>query len=192
MTFRYTNEQLDFLRANRTQDRRTLAGMFNKKFGTEKTEAEIKSLCKRRRILTGRTGQFERGNLPWCAGKTGVHQGNATSFKKGQASHNKCPVGAERLTTGDNYVKVKVAEPNVWEFKHLLLWRQHHGEIPENHAVVFIDNDRSNIAIENLQLISRAELLYLNRNGFADAPAEIRPTAIAIAKLAVKTFEATP
>lgn len=33
------------------------------------------------------------------------------------------------------YVKVKVAEPNVWKFKHRIVWELAHGEIPANSVI---------------------------------------------------------
>jgi hypothetical protein len=189
MTFRYTEKHLAFLRATQAQSRRHQAELFNAQFGTNKTASQIHGLCKRKRILTGRTGQFQPGVPSWSAGTKGLLPGSATSFKKGNRPPNYCPLGAERLTSRDLYVKVKVGEPNRWRFKHLLVWEAHHGPVPRGHAVIFLDGNRSNVTIENLELISRRELLYLNRNGFADVPGDIRPTAIAIARVAVRTFE---
>ena len=189
MTFWYREEHLAFLREHRTLTRPELADRFNERFGADRTPGQLRSLCKRKGILTGRNGRFKPGDIPWTAGRTGFNPGKATNFKKGNKPHNSCPVGTERLTSVDKYIKVKIAEPNKWQFKHLLVWREHHGDVPAGHSVIFLDNDRSNVTIENLRLVSRSELLFLNRNGFADAPAEVRPTALAIAKVAVRVFE---
>ncbi|MGP0074877.1 MAG: HNH endonuclease signature motif containing protein [Bryobacteraceae bacterium] len=43
------------------------------------------------------------------------------------------------------------------------VWEQHRGPIPPGHIVVFKDRDRSNCAIENLELISKAENARRNR-----------------------------
>ena len=54
---------------------------------------------------------------------------------------------------------------------------------------MFKDGDLLNIEPENLMLVSRAELLVLNQNGYKDAPAELKPSILALAKLEVKIFK---
>lgn len=117
--------------------------------------------------------RFVKGQKPWCYGKKiGSHPNSArTQFKKGQNPHNALRVGDE--VCPDGYWKVKIAEPNKWEFKHRLLWKQAHGEIPEGQCIVFRDGNPKNCVIENLECISRAELS--RRNIEKNAP-EVRET----------------
>jgi hypothetical protein len=51
----------------------------------------------------------------------------------------------------------------VWPLLNRHVWEQNNGPIPPKHVVVFKDGDRSNCAIENLDLISMAELAHRNR-----------------------------
>jgi hypothetical protein len=45
---------------------------------------------------------------------------------------------------------------------HRLLWEEHNGPFPDGHALVFKDRDKTNIVIENLELITRRELMLRN------------------------------
>lgn len=45
---------------------------------------------------------------------------------------------------------------------HLLLWEEVHGQIPDGHALVFKDGDKTHITLDNLELITRAELMRRN------------------------------
>ena len=65
------------------------------------------------------------------------------------------------------------------------MWEEHHGPIPDKHKVIFVDGDRENVSIDNLALVSNREHAYLNKTGLGKAPAEIKPTAIQVAKLVV-------
>lgn len=189
--FTYSQEQLEFLASfnGLKGSRKDRAAAFNAKFGLDKTEDQINSLCKRKGFYTGCNGRFTTGQKSWNKGKKCPQLGSSTSFKKGNRPQNAVPVGTEVLTTRDEYVKVKVAEPNTWRFKHLIVWEQHNGPVPEGHAIAFIDLDRQNCAIENLELVTRQELLQRNRMKVSDWPAELRPTGAALAKLKAKTYQ---
>ena len=50
--------------------------------------------------------------------------------------------GTEVMTT-DGYLKIKIAEPNVWRFKHIIEWEKYHGEVPEGMLISFKDGDGS-------------------------------------------------
>lgn len=160
---RYTEAQLAFIKANCTLTRVELAERFNANFERQVTAEQVNSLCKRKGWLTGRDGRFPKGNVSWNKGKKGYMGANKTSFKKGRQPANTMPVGSERMK-GDGYIWVKIEEPNKWKQKHRLLWESHHGEIPENHVIIFRDNNSENCCIENLVMLTRAELTVLNRH----------------------------
>ena len=52
--------------------------------------------------------------------------------------------------------------PRDWRGVHLLLWEEHHGSVPPGHAVVFKNGNKADIRIENLELITRRELMARN------------------------------
>lgn len=192
----YTEEQVQFLRENYAgRVVAELTELFNSRFGTSMTVQQIKSAVHNRHITCGRTGQFEKGHLPWNTGTKG--QGltgrNKTSFRVGNVPANRKPLGSERLGK-DGYVEIKVAErnpytgfPTRYKQKHVHIWEQLHGPAPKGFAVVFADSDNRNFDPSNLVLVSRAELLELNRQKYREAPADLKPSVLALAKLQVKT-----
>ena len=183
----YTKKELDFLYRNRTLTRHELTAAFNKKFNTSKTVSQIKPLCTRKGYLTGRTGCFKKGHTSWNTDTKGLTSANITSVKKGKRPKNWLPVGSEIISSyGD--IKVKVGEPNKWKFKHKIIWETAHGKIERYVPVIFKDGAQLNCELENLEMVSRQVLLYLNRNGYKELPGELQPTILAIATLECKTY----
>lgn len=68
----------------------------------------------------------------------------------------------------------------------MYIWEQANGPVPKGMVVAFINGDKCEL--ENLMLISRPELLNLNRLGYKDMPAELKPSVLALSKLQVKTW----
>ncbi len=69
---------------------------------------------------------------------------------------------------------------------HRLLWEEHHDPIPEGHVVIFKDGDRTHITLDNLMLISRAELVVLNKTGLINVEPELKQAAQAVAQLRIQ------
>lgn len=141
-----------------------LAELVNEKFGSNLTEGQMASYRARNGLDSGITG-FKKGAKPWNKGKTGYMGANKTSFKKGHKPALWKPVGSERVTR-DGYIEVKVRDAqkqNNYELKHRHIWKKHHGEIPENHVVMFKDGDKLNVELSNLLLVSRGQLAVFNR-----------------------------
>jgi hypothetical protein len=187
--YNYTKKQLKFISDNRTLIRTELAAAFNKKFREKRTPIQLAALRKRNGWRTGRTGRFEKGNRPWTAGTKGmgVCKANKGSFKTGNRPENWTPVGTERVTF-DGYIKVKIAEPNIWKFKHIIIWEATNGKRPCGMAVIFKDGNCLNCESENLEQVSRQVLLYLNQHDYKELPPELRASMIAVAKLECKVF----
>ena len=185
----YSNEELLFFSENRTLVRSALHSMFCAKFSrTDVSVDNVKALCKRKGWLTGRTGRFEQGHIPH---PDSYPKGpNKTSFKKGQKPHNWKPIGSTR-TSVDGYIEVKTREPKTWEQQHKIIWSKANGEIPEGRCVSFKDADKTNVALDNLELISRNELLQINRLRCTSFPSEVQPTVRNIGKLKAKMGEVT-
>lgn len=193
---KYTDEQLLFVESNKTLERNQLALLFNEKFGTNQSKEAINALCKRKGWLTGRTGYFSQGQESWNAGTKGATTRNKTSFSKGNVPANVKPLGHERICPKDGFILVKVAEPNPYtkaktryRFKHHVVWEGEHGPIPKGMVVRFLDGNKLNCAIENLEMVSKAVHLRLNKMNYSALPADVKPTAKACAELEVKTFE---
>lgn len=196
----YTTEQIRFLRDNYAgRSVVELMAIFNDRFGTDMVLQQIKTAVHNRGITSGRTGCFEKGHKPWNTGTKGqgLTGANVMSFKKGNVPPNRKPLGSERVDKKDGYILIKIAErdphtgfPVRHKHKHVYVWEQDNGPVPEGMVVAFRDSDRLNIEPENLMLVSRAELLRLNQRGYKDTPDELKPSVLALSKLEVKTFAA--
>ena len=166
----WTDEQEQYLIANyATTNNKDLAKILGKnnadrvmakafRLGLKKSS---EFLSEQRKTL-GQNGQFKKGMTPHNKGKKLSDATKAklakTMFKSGDRPHNTLPVGAESEDK-DGYLIVKIAEPNVWRYKHHIAY----GEpVPKGHKVIFIDGNKRNFDKANLMLISNAELM--NRN----------------------------
>ena len=114
--------------------------------------------------------RFKPGHTTWNKGMKGLHIGGIeTRFKPGnrtgKARDAYQPIGTER-SSKDGYLQRKINDDLPlqarWRAVHLLMWEEVHGPIPPNHAVIFKDGDKQNIALDNLECISRAELMRRN------------------------------
>lgn len=121
-----------------------------------------------------------------------------TQFTAGQAGWNYKPVGSERIVDGYRYTKVsdirRVPWTVNWKPTHVLLWEKTHGSVPEGYALKCLDGDRLNVDPSNWTVVPRAILPRLNGRfgrGFDQAPAELKPTILAVAKLEHAAREAT-
>jgi len=66
----WLDEELAWLEANRTRPRAELHSAFCLRFGRKDVSQEtLRSLCKRKGWLTGRTGRFPPGSVPAIKGK---------------------------------------------------------------------------------------------------------------------------
>ncbi len=108
---------------------------------------------------------------PWNKGKKGlVTGGQATQFKpgnlSGRAKELRQPVGSERISE-DGYRYRKVTEwkmgKNAWMLVHILMCEEANGPVNrKTHAVVFKNGDKTDIGLEYLELISRADNMRRN------------------------------
>lgn len=116
----------------------------------------------------GSSHWFQAGSTPWNKGMTDFAPGGRsaeTQFKPGNRPFNHRPVGAQRITK-DGYLQRKVSDtgyaPRDWTDEHRLMWEAQHGPVPQGHVVVFRDGNRQNLRLDNLELISRADLIRRN------------------------------
>lgn len=191
---RYTRAQLAFIRRHRKRARRELHALFVARFRRcDVSLQNLTALCKRNGWWTGRDGRFAKGVAVWNKGKKRPYNANSarTQFKKGNLPHNTKWEGHERVSK-DGYVEISVKETNPhtgYERRHVLkhrwLWEQAHGPIPAGMALKckgdVLDTDPS-----NWELVPRALLPRLNgKSGrsYDAAPAELKPTIMAVAKL---------
>ncbi|SEQ44799.1 HNH endonuclease [Treponema bryantii] len=182
---RYPQHIREFLiENNKGKSAREITELLNSAFGTDYTPEGIKGLRARMHLVSGLTGHFEKGHVPANKGKKGYCAPGSEKgwFKKGQMPHNHVPVGTEVMTT-DGYLKIKVAEPKQWRFKHIMVWEKHNGKVPEGCMISFKDGNHYNCSIENLMCITRNENAILNHQKLRSESAEQTETAVILAKL---------
>lgn len=184
----YTQLQKAWVKEHCNLSLKQLANEFNIIFNLDKSAQSLKALRLRNGWLTGRTGHYATGNIPLNKGTKGLTGANSGSFKKGCTPVNHRAVGSERINV-HGYIEIKVSEPRFWELKNRVLWQDEYGDIPENYAVRFIDNNRLNCVLDNLELVSQAVNLRLNKMDYVGYPVDLKPAVKSIAELEVKTFE---
>ena len=114
---------------------------------------------------------FQPGDPPWNKGLSGYPcpQPNHRRYQEG------APVGYEFLNQ-EGYRMRKITDINGqghrnYAMVHRLIWEEHHGPIPPDQIVVFINGDKSDIRLDNLELITRRELIA--RNSSHNLPPEL-------------------
>lgn len=126
--------------------------------------------------------RFKKGHVPANKGlrRPGWHAGRMreTQFKKGQFPILHDPefyvLGALRVNT-DGYVDMRTSfEPGSrgWTPLHRILWEDKHGPLPEGYCLRFIDGDRANCCLENIECITRAE--NARRNSIHRLPPDLK------------------
>lgn len=122
--------------------------------------------------------RFKKGATPWNKGRRHPSTGRSaeTQFKKGDKPANWMPVGTERITR-EGYMQRKITDTGCTRRDfvpvHHIAWREHTGQpVPKGHALIFKDGNKRNFDINNLELLTRAELM--NRNSVQHLPPEIK------------------
>lgn len=158
--------------------------LVNNVFKTDYKINQIKAFRKNHKLISGISGQYTRGHVPWSKGKKGLHFPGAekTWFKKGQLPLNHKEIGTE-IIDNNGYHKIKIGEPNVWKFKHIIVWEEHNGKVPEGCNIIFSDGNKDNCDISNLMCITRAENAIMNNQGLHSESVELTKTGLVIAKL---------
>jgi hypothetical protein len=191
---KFSRDELAFIRRRAKTPRAQLHREFNERFGRRMTFGAFKNFCKRFKAFTGRTGRFNKGIVPWSKGKKLGTRGNSarTQFKKGQLPHNAKFAGHEYIDKQTGFVLVSIEETSPWRGtarhyvpKQHVLWREQRGQIPKG-MVLKCKGAASNPDPSNWELVPRGVLPRLNNRwgrNYETAPAELKPTIMAIAKL---------
>lgn len=126
----------------------------------------------RRGDQVGAASRFRKGHVPankglrrpgWAPGRM-----QETQFRKGErrgvAVRLYQPIGTERWAYG--YLQRKVNDDlplqRRWRAVHVMVWEASHGPVPKGHVIAFRNGDRRDIRLDNLQCISRRELMARN------------------------------
>jgi len=119
----------------------------------------------------GISTRFVKGQASWNKGKPHPARGRSieTQFKpgvrQGVAVKLYKPVGSERISK-DGYLERKINDGmplnKRWRAVHIVEWEAVNGPLPAGHALVFRDGNKQHISLDNLELITRAELMRRN------------------------------
>jgi len=193
---KYTKAEVKWLAKNCTLPISEYTAAFRAKFpSTEVTEQKLNAYRKNNGLKTGRTGCFPKGSVPANKGKKMPFNAASarTQFKKGQPSHNTRPLGHEYVSKKDGYTYICVDEVNPhtgfehrFVPKHKWLWVKKNGPLPPHHVLKCLDGNRLNTDPANWEAVPQALLPRLaGRHAVAydTAPAELKPTLMALAKL---------
>lgn len=160
-------EQLEFLKGIAPgKSYKKITEIFNKKYKENRSLESVGSFMNENGVKNGIDERFAKGDIPSC-------------YRA---------VGSERVTV-DGYIEIKIKDPNIWELKHRYLWEKENGKIEEGYSLIFADGDRQNTNLENLILVSRHELLEMNRQGLYKKNKDLTETGHTIAKLNIKIME---
>ncbi len=184
---KFTNDQRRFIEENaKGISNKKITEMVNEKFNITLSIQQVKGFKHNNKISSGLTGYFPKGHVSSNPIKKGQRLNPKTEFKKGDRPKNYMPVGSERINTL-GYKDVKVADPNKWRGKHIILWEGINGPLRKGFKLIFLDGNKSNISIENLAMVSNAEMLNLNRLDLIKNDRELTKTGILLTKVILKT-----
>ena len=114
----------------------------------------------RKRILKS---AFKKGGIPWNKDAKGIHLSPESEFKDGVnvgSNHPSWKGGVQNISKDCVYVwagaNQRVRRPKT-------VYEKRYGKLKSGHVIYHIDGDRKNDSIDNLEAISRAELLKRNR-----------------------------
>lgn len=168
-----------------------LTELINQTFGSSYARTQISAYCKNNKLDSGTTGHYKKGNQPMRPFQKGIRRSVKTEFKEGTVPHNWVPIGTERIHC-EGYIQVKVDEGKKqknWKMKHIIIWEEVNGKVPEGHVLIFADGNRSNLDINNLLLISRKKLFIMNRKKLIKDDVELTKSGVIIAGIYEKIYE---
>lgn len=170
---RFTEEEKNFLRENISDYTYSqLAEVFNERFGTNLTHGNISDVCLKR---------------------MGIKRNKPYAFKKGKKTFNAYPIGTEIFDGWLTWLKIsdeyeegtgrwKYQSVN-WVKKHIYVYENVCGKIPDGHILIFLDKNKQNCNIDNLYCVSRKVGLMIGKNKWHTENRETTLTAIKWCKL---------
>ena len=165
--FKATKEEQDFFREFVPgHSWKEIQAEFYKRFNKHITLNQVKGYLTRNGLKAGTDGRFKKGQAAHNKGIKGWYaQGMERNwFQGGHVPWNYKPVGSERINV-DGYIEIKVKDPNKWQLKHRYVWEKENGKVPKGMILIFKDNNKLNVCLDNLILISRAENAVINGAG---------------------------
>lgn len=188
-----TKEQDDYMRSiAKGKTAEELRQILFDQFGIQFSASQMKSYRNRKGIVTGLDCRYKKGCVPVNKGKKMLPEVyakcSATMFKKGRKPNNWKPIGSERINNKYGYILVKVAEPNKWKPKHILIWEQANGPVPKGYKIMFADQNKQNFNLDNLLLISKGESAQLNKNKMVFKNGNLTKTSLNLIRLKMELY----
>jgi len=169
----YTSEQLEYIRAMHGKyDRKTIYEMFCKHFG-------INDLG----FMAFRS---------YMANTLHLRLDNRFKFNAKGFEQKRLPVGSVRKQGGMWFIKVNDivgkrgshdAEKQNWQEYCRYVWEQHHGKIPDGYSIVFLDGNRDNCSIENLDCVDKRTFCFMQVNHLFCDDAQLTKTGVLAGKV---------
>lgn len=187
----YSKEQIEYIRAIAEGNPvKEITKQLNEKFGINKTVRSVRNVMSRNQIknnMQGYATRFEKGQESWNKGTKGLTNGSSTSFKKGNIPPMTREVGHETILEGMIYIKI--AQPNVWKLKSRHIWEQAHGTIPENHKILFRDNNKLNVELDNLFMVKDSVMKSVSKRKLRHEDPEVNYSTHLLAELELMVKE---
>lgn len=177
----FTDEMIYFMKSNGEKPRPWITEQLNAMFSCSLKIKQVQSKCSELRLFAENDGRLKKGVPSWNKGIPNSTGFSSTRFKKGHKLSERVPVGYESLI--DGYVMIKYEANKPMRLKHHVVWESVRGVIPDNHVIAFKDRNALNCDIDNLVLMSRAELVRLAQSFIKYSTPETHETCILLAKL---------
>jgi hypothetical protein len=146
--------------------------------GLKVDEDVISSYARDKLVKHGKATAFKPGNKPHNAGIKGWDAGGRSSktrFTKGNRPPQWKPVGSLSRDR-DGYTMIKVSDAGKrrerWRLVHVFIWETENGPVPSGHVVAFRDGNKDNLDIDNLEVVTKAEMM--NRNSLHRLPEDLK------------------
>lgn len=180
-----------------------MSEMIKKKFDYDMTAKQVKGFYANNHLDSGLTGRFEKGSVPKNKGKKQtefmslemIERTKATRFKNGQMPHNTDPIGTVKALK-DGYLWLKIDDKlkpkrkkDNWKPLHHFMYQFYHGPIPDGYDVMFLDGNKRNFDKDNLEIVTKAERLYLNRHGFISSNPAITRSGLVLSRMMTKAYK---
>ena len=136
----------------------------------------------------GNSGSFKKGHIPTTKGTKGIMKPNSGSFKKRHIANNRKSIGSERVNR-DGYIELKISNPDKWKLKHRVVFEKHYGDIPKNMIVIFLDKNKTNCDIDNLELVTKREHLIMNKKGYYSTDPILTKASLNLIRLELRIID---
>lgn len=160
------------------------AEALKEKFGVEVPPNSIRFYRRNHGIPCGLDGRFRKGHVPANKGKkfTAEEKANmseamrSTQFKKGIIPPNWVPVGTISVKGDAQFIKIK--EPNKWMLMSRYVWQQAGRTLKKGEVLIHLNSDICDNRLENLEKVTRNELVRLNYNKLISKDPELTKLAL--------------